>query len=188
MRALAVIVAMLILAGCGFHLRTAQEDHLPPRFANLRVTMSGSGLRYPKVVLVMRRMLRDHGASVFSGQVPLPTLALMGETLTPVVVSINNSGGAAAYLLDYTLSFVLLDAKGRAILGPETIRVQREYNFNPLNILSMAREKRYIENRMRRSAARQIVARIIAFGRRQSAARAEYPSAPPPPFTTRHAH
>ncbi len=166
MRTLVAIGVLLILAGCGFHLRTAQEDQLPPRLANLRVTMPASGLRYPEMVLVMRRMLRDHGADVFAGKAALPTLELTGETLAPVVVSVNSNGGAAAYLLDYALSFVLKGAHGRILLGPGTIRVQREYNLNPLNILAMAREERYIENRMRRSAARQIVARLIAFGRR----------------------
>ncbi len=187
MRTLAAFIGMLVLAGCGFHLRTARESDVPARFADLHVTSPVSGLRYPQIVLVVSRMLQDHGAAVFSGKAPLPTLELVNETMVPVVVTINSNGGAAAYLLDYSVSFVLKDASGRVVLGPQVVRVQREYNLNPLNILAMAREERYLENRMRRSAARQIVARLIAFGRRPVPAHKEV-ALPAAPFTTRHAH
>ncbi|MDA8389936.1 MAG: LPS assembly lipoprotein LptE [Gammaproteobacteria bacterium] len=187
MRTLAAIVVMLVLAGCGFHLRTAREDRVPARFAALHVTMPGSGLRYPQIVLVVSRMLQDHGATVLPGKAPLPTVELLNETLVPVVVTINSNGGAAAYLLDYSVSFVLKNAQGRTLLGPGVARVQREYNLNPLNILAMAREERYLENRMRRSAARQIVARLIAFRHHPAPSSPEVPL-PPAPFATRHAH
>lgn len=156
-------LALCLLAGCGFHLRTATEDHLPPALSALRLTMPYTRLRYPPLVLIVRRALVDHGATVVTRRVPLPTLRILSETLTPVVVTVNSNGGAQIYLLDYAVTFVLVAPDGRTLLGPSVVRVQREYDFNPLNVLSMAREQRYLEQRMRIAAARQIVMRLVAY-------------------------
>ncbi|MHB1566510.1 MAG: LPS-assembly lipoprotein LptE [Acidiferrobacter sp.] len=165
MRILTTWLVLCLLAGCGFHLRTAAEDRLPPTLSALRLVMPGNGLRYPRLVLVVRRALVDHGVTVVMHSAPLPTLKLLGETLNPVVVTINSNGGAQAYLLDYAVTFMVVGARGRTLMGPSIVRVQREYDFDPLNVLSMAREQHYLEQRMRTAAARQIVMRLAAYRR-----------------------
>lgn len=157
-----IITLFAALAGCGFHLRTAHEEVLPRSLATLRVTMPGSGLKYPSLVLVVRRALMDRGVDVVT-KGAVPALVLLDETLTPVVVTINSNGGASAYLLDYAASFSVQGPHGRVLMAPATVRVQREYSFDPLNVLAMAREQSYLERRMRVAAARQIMWRLAAF-------------------------
>lgn len=161
-RLLAFTALSLALTGCGFRLRTAHEFTLPRALSVVRVTMPTSGLKYPGLVLVVRRALLDRGATIVA-KGSVPSVVLFGETLTPLIVTINSNGGATAYLLDYEVSFSLQGPHGRTLMGPSTVRVQREYTFDPLNILAMAREQAYLEKRMRIAAARQIVWRLAAF-------------------------
>ncbi|MDA8120276.1 LPS-assembly lipoprotein LptE [Acidiferrobacter thiooxydans] len=157
MRYLAVAgLAALFLAGCGFHLRSAHEFALPASLSVLRVRMPSSGLKYPGLVLVVRHALEDRGVRIVDHR-KAPTVVLGGEMMNPVVVTLNSNGGASAYLLDYAVTFSLVGPGGRLLMAPRTVRVQREYSFNPENVLAMAREQSYLERRMRLSAARQIV-------------------------------
>lgn len=179
-RSLALMALSLILGGCGFHLRTASEFALPPALSVVRVTMPASGLKYPGLVLAVRRALLDRGVTVVDkGNVP--SVTLLSETMTPLIVTINSNGGATAYLLDYEVIFSLQGPHGRMLMSPSAIRVQREYSFDPLNILAMAREQTYLEKRMRIAAARQIIWRLSTF---RPAVR---PAVRPAPQAARHA-
>lgn len=162
MKRLLPVVCVLALTGCGFHLRTGHEFALPKPLSVLRVTMPGNGLKYPGLVLAVRHALQNRGVTIVN-KGPVPVLVLGGETLSPMVVTINNNGGASAYLLDYAVTFGLLGPKGGVLIASRTVRVQREYNFDPLNVLAMAREQAYLQKRMRRSAARQIIWQLAAF-------------------------
>jgi len=135
---------------------------MPPVFAALRVTMPASGLRYPPLVLAVRHALLNRGVAIVpKGNVP--TVVLVGETMTPIIASINNNGGASTYLLDYSATFSVQAPDGAVLIAPTIIRVQREYSFDALNVLAMAREQAYLERRMRAAAARQIIWRLISF-------------------------
>ncbi|WP_298138911.1 LPS assembly lipoprotein LptE [Acidiferrobacter sp.] len=161
-RLLAAGLGVLLLAGCGFHLRTAREFALPQSLSVLRVRMISSGLKYPGVVLAVRHALEDRGVEIVERR-PAPTVVLQGEVMTPVIVTLNSNGGASAYLLDYAVTFSLVGPKGRVLMAPRTVRAQREYSFDPENVLAMAREQSYLEGRMRASAARQIVWALAAY-------------------------
>ncbi len=161
-RLTAVLLGVMLLAGCGFHLRGAREFSLPSSLAVLRVRMPSSGLKYPGLVLVVRRALEDRGVQVVDHR-KAPTLLLEGETLNPVIVTINSNGGASAYLLDYAVTFSVVGPRGRVLMAPRTVRVQREYSFDPRYVLAMAREEAYLKRRMRRAAARQIVWGLAAY-------------------------
>ena len=178
-RLAAFIALSVTLGGCGFHLRTGHEAALPPALSVMRVTMPGSGLKYPGLVLAVSRALLDRGVTVVNkGNVP--SVVLLSETMIPLIVTINSNGGATGYLLDYEATFSLQGPHGRILMAPSAVRVQREYTFDPLNILAMAREQTYLEKRMRISAARQIVWRLATF-RRGHGVR------PVAPKTARHA-
>ncbi|MHB8255097.1 MAG: LPS-assembly lipoprotein LptE [Acidiferrobacter sp.] len=162
MRRLAVVILCVALTGCGFHLRTAHEFALPPALSTVRVTMTASSLKYPGLVLVVRRALLDRGVDVVtSGNVP--SVVLLSESLAPVIVTINSNGGASAYLLNYAVTFSVEGPGGRVLMGPMVVRVQREYSFDVASVLAMAREQAYLEKRMRIAAARQIVWRLAFF-------------------------
>jgi len=172
MKRLAIVALCIGLVGCGFHLRTAQEFTLPPSLAVVRVAMPTSSLKYPEFALIVRRALLERGVEVVDkGNVP--AIVLSGETLTPLIVSVNNNGGASAYLLNYATTFSVQGPGGRVLLAPTVVRVQREYTFDALNILAMAREQAYLQKRMRIAAARQIIWRLASF-------KSPPPKSPPP--------
>ena len=168
MKRLTIIALCATLSACGFHLRTAREFALPPALSVMRVTMPASGLKYPRLMLVVRRALLGRGVDVVSkGKVP--SVVLLSETMAPLIVTVNGNGGVSGYLLNYAATFSLQGPNGRVLIAPTVVRVQREYSFDALSLLAMAREQAYLQKRMRIAAARQIVWRLAAFKERPHA-------------------
>lgn len=161
--ALSLVIALLLLGGCGFHLRGVQSATLPTRLSVLRVTMAG-GAAFPPLLVRMRDALRtETGAHLVDTPAPgVPTLTLWGESISSEVAAIDVTGRATEYMLDYQVSFSLVDAAGRQIIPPRTIKIQREYSFNKLNVLATERENQFLQNDMRRDAVHQIIRQLAA--------------------------
>ncbi len=160
-----VIAGLLLLGGCGFHLRGLQSAELPARLSALRVTMGG-GAAYPPLLVEMRDALRTETGTrlVNNPAARVPTLTLWGENIGSEVAAIDVTGRATEYILDYEVSFSLANAAGRQIIPARTIKIQRQYSFNKLNVLATERETGFLQNDMRRDAVQQIIRQLVAVG------------------------
>jgi LPS-assembly lipoprotein len=76
------------------------------------------------------------------------------------VLTVDASGKVNAYLVKYELSFNVVDAAGEPLLLPQTLRLQRDYRFNPLNVLAKEQEEETLRRELRRDALYQIVRRL----------------------------
>jgi len=163
---LLLVVCFLPLSGCGFHLRGTASATLPPQLATLRVTMGGAAA-YPPLLVDVRNALRTEDGVRLVDDVAahVPTLTLSGETITSEIVAIDVTGKASDYLLNYKVSFSLADAAGREIIPSRTIKLQREYSFNKLNVLATERESRFLQDKMRRDAVEQIIRQLASVPR-----------------------
>ncbi|MHB8346455.1 MAG: LPS-assembly lipoprotein LptE [Acidiferrobacterales bacterium] len=170
---LLAVVGLLSLGGCGFHLRGLQSAELPARLSALRVTMGG-GAAYPPMLVEMRDALRtETGTRLINNPAArVPTLSLWGENIGSEVAAIDVTGRATEYLLDYEVSFSLTDAAGRQIIPARTIKIQRQYSFNKLNVLATGRETGFLQDDMRRDAVRQIIRQLVAVGAGQGSGHA----------------
>ncbi len=159
------VAGFLSLGGCGFHLRGTQLAALPAQLSTLRITMGG-GVAYPPLLVEMRDALRtETGARLTdNAAAQVPTLTLWGESISSEVAAIDVTGRATEYLLDYKMHFNLTDAAGHLIIPDRTIKVQREYSFNKLNVLGTERETGFLQNDMRRDAVRQVIRQLVAIG------------------------
>ncbi len=160
-----LVVAGVLLGGCGFHLRGTRHAVLPAQFSVLRVTMSG-GTAYPPLLVEMRDALRTEAGAHLTDNpaVHVPTLTLWGESIGSEVAAIDITGRATEYLLDYRVSFSLSGADGKPIIPARTIKIQREYGFNRLNVLATERENAFLQDAMRRDAVRQIIRQLALVG------------------------
>ena len=153
-------ILYLILSGCGFHLRGTSSVALPPELSALRVTMGGTG--YPPLLVEVRNALLALGNVRLTDDVSasVPVLQLLGESSTSQVLAIDSSGRISAYLLNYRVDYSLIGADKKPLLQSQSVKLQREYGFDRLNVIASEKQSEFLQNEMRRDVAQQILRRL----------------------------
>ena len=149
----------LLLTSCGFHLRGQESASLPPALSTLRLNAAA----YAPITVEMRNALKGQGGVklVEDLDIPAATLSLSNEIIESQVLAINITGKVSDYLLNYSVTFTLTAADGKPLLGPQTIKLQREYTFDKLNVLAKEKEDEFLRLEMQRDAVQQIL-RLLA--------------------------
>lgn len=152
-----VLALAIIAAGCGFHLRgVGGSAVLPPSVSTLRVVKTGGGANDP-IIVAVRDALTAAGAKLVDAA-SAPTLTLLDERTDSQVAAVRTTTGKAAeYTLRYSVSFRL---DGPQAVAQQTIRLQRDYSFDPNQLLAKEREESELLRDMRGDAAQQIVRRL----------------------------
>jgi LPS-assembly lipoprotein len=154
---------LFVLTSCGFHLRGTSSFALPPELSSLRVTMGGAG--FPPLLVEVRNALLALGDVRLTDDVSanVPVLQLLSETSESQVLAIDSSGRISAYLLNYRVNYSLIGADKKPLLQGQSIKLQREYGFDRLNVLASEKQSEFLQNEMRRDAAQQILRRLASF-------------------------
>lgn len=147
------------LVACGFHLRgSGGNAMLPASLSAVRVTMAGPSENEP-LAEVVRQALARAGATLTDAS-DAPTLVLVGERIESRVASVSPATAKVAeYLLLYAAGFRL---DGPRPLAAQTVRLQRDYSFDPTQVLAKEQQERELLSNMRQEAAQQIVRRLAS--------------------------
>ena len=148
-------VFSLLLTSCGFHLRGQESADLPPALSTLRL----SATAYAPLTVEMRNALKGQaGVKIVEDlDIPAATLSLYGEVIESRVLAIDITGKISDYLLNYSVTFALTAVDGKPLLAPQTIKLQREYTFDKLNVLAKEKEDEFLRLEMQRDAVQQIL-------------------------------
>lgn len=153
---LSLVSCSLLLVSCGFHLRGVGGATLPPALSMIRLVPPTSAANDPFTVAV-RAALTQAGAKLVDTK-DAPTLVLLPEQIETRVASVSTATAKASqYLLLYSSGFRL---EGPKPVAPQTIRLQRNYSFNPTQVLAKEQQEQDLLRDMRRDAAQQIVRRL----------------------------
>ena len=160
---LLLVTCCLLLVSCGFHLRGTSSVELPPELSTLRVTMGGKG--YPPLLVEVRNALLALGNVRLTDDVTasVPVLRLHSESSASQVLAIDGSGRISAYLLNYRVDYSLTGADKKPLLQNQSVKLQREYGFDRLNVLASEKQSEFLQNEMRRDVAQQILRRLARF-------------------------
>jgi len=160
---LLLVTCCLLLVSCGFHLRGTSSVALPPELSTLRVTMGGAG--YPPLLVEVRNALLVQGDVRLTDDVSasVPVLQLLSETSESQVLAIDSSGRISAYLLNYRVTYSLIGADKKSLLQNQSVKLQREYGFDRLNVLASEKQSEFLQSEMRRDVAQQILRRLARF-------------------------
>ena len=156
MRRAIVLLSVLWLAACGFHLRGAYT--LPfqplyidlPRTAELRALLARSIAASSDVRLVDTQ--KDAQA----------TFLVTGDTQVKNILSISSAGQAQSYQLVRNFSFRLIDVKGRNWLPPSHIVLTRDITFNNDLVLSKESEETLLWRDIQNDLVQQVLRRLAA--------------------------
>lgn len=151
----------LFLSGCGFHLRGAVPEEIPPVLREMRVVAPGSQLAYDPLKLEVQDVLRNQPGITLVEKGEVPTLVLMRERFDRQVLTVSSAGKARGFLLRYEVSFQLHDAEGGEITALQTLRLQRDYFYDPNIAFAQDRVEQELRESMRRDAAQQILRRLV---------------------------
>ncbi len=151
-----VAASILLLAGCGFHLRGAVDipDELEP------VYIQSGGL----VGQAISERLRGSGVPVTgvaneAGMV----LRILGQSRSSRVVAVDRSGKALAYALEFRVSFDATDAGGQRLIPEQQMTLERTFDDNPdVAVLGKQLESDIIYQDMANDAADQVLLRLRA--------------------------
>lgn len=155
-----LLLSMLFtaLAGCGFHLRGAVE--LPPEMTE--VAIQGTKPYGELDVALRNGFAREGGQVVESVQQARSVLVITHDASIRRVLSVDSSGQANAYELEYTLGFRLDDPEGLSRVTAQSIRLRRQYRYDPNQTLAKADEEARLVREMRQDAVRQMLRRLKA--------------------------
>ena len=155
---LSLVCCSLVLSGCGFHLRGSTE--LPEELSE--VALEGTRLNGELGVAVRNGFSRAGGKVVESRSSARSVLVITQDTSSRRVLSVNSLGQANEYELAYTLGFHLDDPNGANRVVAQSIKLRRQYRFDPDLILAKGDEEARLVREMRQDAVHQMLRRLKA--------------------------
>jgi LPS-assembly lipoprotein len=154
--ALLAFVALLMVTGCGFHLRGTIA--IPAGLEPVYIQSGGP------VGQAIEQRLQGSGVSVTSAasQAGL-MLRILGQSRSARVVAVDRFGKALAYALELSVRFEAVDATGAQLITPQEITLERTFDDNPnVAVLGKQLETEIIYQDLIGDVADQVLLRLRA--------------------------
>jgi len=150
------LLPLLLLAGCGFHLRGAYV--LP--FDSIYVALpENNDLR----ATLKRNLQAATGVKVSdTAATAAATLRVLADNQQKNILSIGSDGRVREYQLVRSFSFRVDDKAGRALLAPSAIVLRRDVTFNDSAVLSKEAEDNLLWRDIQDDLVQQVLRRLAA--------------------------
>ena len=157
-----MLLLAVALSACGFQLRgTNGQYHMP--FQSIFLGFADTS----PLGTELKRNLRGGDAVVVVTDASKADAKfdVLSETRGKSILSLNSQGRVREYLLTYTLSFRVRDAKGGELLGATEISLKRSISFNESQVLAKESEEALLYRDMQTDLVQQILRRLAAIKR-----------------------
>ena len=156
-----IVFTLIFLNGCGFHLRGKGATQLPVELQTMSLRFTDGNLVNEPILVKLRDALK-HQAKI--KLVPLsqgeyPQLILSQESTASSTLRVSTNARVSENIIEYKLVFRVVH-KGKELLSAQRIHIQRDYSFDPLNVLGKEQEERYLVERLRQQAVQRILYRL----------------------------
>ena len=156
MRKLIAVIALLILAGCGFQLRGVSS--LP--FDTLYIDGGGN----PVLAGEVGRAVRAGSQTKLTEKADdaQAVLQLLPATQEKRILALSGAGRVREYQLIYRVKFRLFDKEGRNLTPNQPIELRRDMTYDDTQVLAKQQEELLLFNDMQKDALVQLMRRIAA--------------------------
>jgi LPS-assembly lipoprotein len=160
-----LVLALVFLAGCGFHLRN--RIALPSDLGPVRVV--GASTSYSALVTSLSRGLQAAGATLAAPpgedaataeDAQVATLRIMSERWGDLPIAIDQFGRSQEYTLRYAVVFAFKRADGTDLVPQQVVELSRDYVSQPDNATGTTTEREVLADELRREMAASILRRI----------------------------
>lgn len=156
-RTAAVCAVLILVTGCGFHLRGAVD--LPPSLQRTYVDADGVDR---KVVRELSQALRSSGVEVVRERSAAGAVLTMSQQYDRRALSVDDNSDVREYELVYELRFDIRSVNGETVLSNQRVELYRDYTHDKDNILGKREEEDSIRESMMRDAVQQVMRRLQA--------------------------
>ena len=105
-------------------------------------------------------MLEQSGVEFVNGAEASAVLEIPVNRVVTEVLTIGDNARVREYRISHTVTFRLLDADGKELLGTQTLRQAREISFDEQKILAASREQEYLKEDLAETLSRLLVTRL----------------------------
>ena len=160
-----LILALVFLAGCGFHLRN--RIALPSDLGPVRVV--GASTSYSALVTSLSRGLQAAGATLAAPpgedaataeDAQVATLRIMSERWGDLPIAIDQFGRSQEYTLRYAVVFAFKRADGTDLVPQQVVELSRDYVSPPQDATGTTTEREVLAEELRREMAASILRRV----------------------------
>ncbi|MBV1877430.1 MAG: hypothetical protein KUG79_07300 [Pseudomonadales bacterium] len=157
MRLLLPLLMLLLVAGCGFHLRGSQGFDL--QIESVSISAANA---YGEFYKDLERTFKGRGVAVVVPANAAYRINIISERTKRRAVSTSADISVAEYELRLETSFQITDAEGESIIAPTQLIAERIYSFNRTSFVGNTEEEKILKKEMRRDIAGQLLRRFSA--------------------------
>ena len=150
---LIVGVLALLLSACGFQLRGSYSLPYESIYVGVSdVSVVGAGLK---------RQIRASGTRLAdSAQDAQATFLQTGEAKEPIILSLSGSGRVREKRLRYRYGYRVVDDKGRDLIAPGVIELNRDISYADSDVLAKTQEEDLLWRDMENDLVQQLMRRL----------------------------
>jgi LPS-assembly lipoprotein len=151
----ALVAAALLLCGCGFHL----EGRLPLPQPIRKPYIDASDQQSDFVQSLRRQMLISGAHPVDSLDQATAVVHILGDSVTPRVISVSAQNRPTEYQVTYTVRFSVT-VGGKELLPPQQVSSVRSYSFDESLLLAKEHEESILQEAMGQDLADIVMRRL----------------------------
>ena len=153
MRGVFVAGLVLLLSGCGFQLRGAYSLPYESIYLATGDSVIGAGLKRQIRVSGTRIAESKDDASV--------TFVPSGELRDTVILSLSSGGRVREKRLRYRYAYRIVDAKGRDLVPPSYVELNRDVSYADSATLAKTQEEDLLWRDMENDLVQQLMRRLV---------------------------
>tara|TARA_B100000795_G_scaffold102428_1_gene75509 strand:- start:1068 stop:1562 length:495 start_codon:yes stop_codon:yes gene_type:complete len=153
-----VAFLLMLLIGCGFHLRGAIDysDSLKSIYVEGISLQRGIGL-------YLKRGLKSNGIEVVNthqqGSAVLKVIEIKDDRR---VLSVGSNAKVSEYELYSSISFSLTDSQGKILASSQQVQAQRDFQFNENQVLGRESEEALLHDQLNKELVQGVLRRLSA--------------------------
>ncbi len=155
-----LLIVLLIMGACGFHLQTKVE--LPPEMQRTKLEVQSP---YSEFARRLETHLEQNGIQVVNGLEGAAILEVPVNNMRKEIQSIGDNARVQEFLIRHTVQFRLIDSEGVELIPLQSFEQSRIYSFNEQDILAAEREDEFLRKDLSDATARMVVRRLGTYGK-----------------------